>query len=135
MTRTPTSHVKAAFELMPEPARSTLMAVRQRIFALAHEEDVGTLTETLKWGQPSYLTEETKAGSTIRLGLHDGAPAAFFTCSSSLVDGFRADFPEALTYHGNRAVTLKEPFPAELDICLARALTYHRAKSKAKRTT
>jgi hypothetical protein len=128
MTETPPKAVKSVFDEMPRPARTTLMAARARIFALAQKEDVGPLSETLKWGQPSYLTEESKAGSTIRLGLQDGAPAAFFTCSSSLVDGFRADFPDALTYHGNRAITLAEPFPAELDICLARALTYHRAK-------
>ena len=131
MTQPLASDVKAAFDQIPTPARKVLLQARQRIFALAENADVGPLTEMLKWGQPSYLTEKTKAGSTIRLGLHDSKPAAFFTCSSSLVDGFRADFPNAMTYHGNRAVTLKAPFPEELDICLTRALTYHRAKQKA----
>lgn len=131
MTQLPTPDVKAAFDQIPDPARKVLMQARARIFALADEADVGPLTETLKWGQPSYLTEKTKAGSTIRLWVHKGQPAAFFTCSSSLVDGFRADFPDAMTYHGNRAVTLEAPFPPELDICLTRALTYHRAKRKA----
>jgi hypothetical protein len=120
--------VRAAFEQFPKPARKVLFDARDRIFALAETAQVGPLTETLKWGQPAYLTEKTKAGSTIRLGLQDGAPAAFFTCSSSLVDGFRADFPNAMTYHGNRALTLEAPFPVELDMCLTRALTYHRAK-------
>lgn len=122
------AQIKAAFDQFPKPARTVLLAARARIFQLAQSADVGPLTETLKWGQPAYLTETTKAGSTIRLGLLNGAPVAFFTCSSSLVDGFRADFPDAMTYHGNRALTLKEPFPEELDICLTRALTYHRAK-------
>lgn len=128
MTESPSSDVKAAFDQIPAPARKVLMQARNRLFALASDADVGPLTETLKWGQPSYLTEATKAGSTIRLGLHNGEPAAFFTCSSSLVDGFRADFPDAMPYHGNRAVTLELPFPDELDVCLTRALTYHRAK-------
>lgn len=120
--------VKAVFATFPASARKVLMAARARIFALAEEQGVGPLTEALKWGQPSYLTESTKAGSTIRLGLHKGKPAVFFTCSSSLVDGFRADFGEALTYQGNRAVMLEDPFPDVLDICFARALIYHRAK-------
>ena len=122
------AHVKAVFETVPAPARKVFMKARARLFALAKEEDVGPLTETLKWNQPSYLTEATKAGSTIRLWLHANKPAAFFTCSSSLVDGFRADFGDALKYQGNRAVMLEEPFPDVLDICFVRALTYHRAK-------
>lgn len=124
-------NVKAVFDQFPTPARKVLLAARGRIVALAKEEGVGALTETLKWGQPSYLTEKTKAGSTIRLGLSGETPAAFFTCSSSLVDGFRTDFGDALTYQGNRAVMLVEPFPDVLDICFVRALTYHRAKTKA----
>lgn len=129
--KSPPANVKTAFEEFPAPARAVLLAARERIFALAKSANVGRLTETLKWGQPAYLTEETKAGSTIRLGLQGGEPAAFFTCSSSLVDGFRADFPDALTTHGNRAMTLALPFPVELDICLTRALTYHRSKRQA----
>ena len=129
--KSPPAKVKSAFHEFPVPARDVLLAARKKIFALAKSSDVGQLTETLKWGQPAYLTEETKAGSTIRLGLQGGEPAAFFTCSSSLVDGFRADFPDALIYHGNRALTLSHPFPVELDICLSRALTYHRSKRPA----
>ncbi|MEO9826610.1 MAG: DUF1801 domain-containing protein [Paracoccaceae bacterium] len=125
-------NVKAAFEAIPAPSRKVLIAARARLFDLAEEEGVGPLTETLKWGQPSYLTEVTKAGSTVRLALSGDTPAAFFTCSSSLVDGFRADFGDALTYQGNRAVMLKEPFPDVLDFCFVRALTYHRAKLLAK---
>ena len=130
MRNAPPNHVKDVFDSMPAAARTVLMAARARIFTLAEEEDVGALSETLKWGQPSYLTEATKAGSTIRLGLQGGEPAAFFTCNSSLVEGFRADFGDALSYHGNRAVMLEEPFADVLDLCFVRALTYHRAKKR-----
>lgn len=131
IAESPPANVRAAFQKFPAPARAVLLAARDTIIALAKSNDVGRLTETLKWGQPAYLTEETKAGSTIRLGLQGGEPAAFFTCSTSLVDGFRADFPDTLVYHGNRALTLALPFPVELDICLTRALTYHRSKRQA----
>lgn len=127
MTQTLPADVQAAYEQVPEADRAILTMARARIFECAKAADVGPLTETLKWGQPAYLTGQTKAGSTIRLGLHQAAPAAFFTCSSSLVDSFRADFPDALTYHGNRAITLRTPFPPELDLCFDRALTYHRS--------
>jgi len=127
------ANVSDVFATMPEPARRVLMDVRDRIFAIAAETEVGPLTETLKWGQPSYLTEATKAGTTLRLGLTKGGQAAvFFTCHTRLVDGFRADFPDALTYLGNRGIQLDASvdWPA-LDHCLARALTYHRAKRKS----
>ena len=123
--------VKAAFEAFPPDSYAMALTLRDLIFSVAWDTpEVGQIEETLKWGQPSYLTEATKAGSTIRLGLQGGEPAAFFTCSSSLVDGFRADFGDALSYHGNRAVMLEEPFADVLDLCFVRALTYHRTKKR-----
>ena len=49
--------VKAVFDGYPEPIRSKLMALRSMIFETARRTDgVGDIEETLKWGQPSYLT-------------------------------------------------------------------------------
>ncbi len=124
--------VTAAFDAVPGPARAILLRARKLVFAEAQSADVGPLTETLKWGQPSYLTQASKNGSTIRLGLHKGQPAAFFNCQTTLVDGFRADFPEVFEYVGNRAVLLddEESDPQALGFCLSRALTYHRDKRR-----
>ena len=109
------------------------MDVRDQIFLCAKTADVGPLTETLKWGQPSYLTEQTRAGSTIRLFMTAGRPAVFFNCNTSLVDGFRSDFPNTFRYEGNRAIVLSETFDAALlDLCLTRALTYHRTRRKGR---
>ena len=120
--------VQAAFEAMPKAAAQRLMAVRKMIYQAAEEAGVGPLTETLKWGEPAYLTEATKAGSTIRLGTSGERPAAFFNCNTTLVDGFREDFGTALELQGNRAVVLEGADEAALGICLHRALTYHRSK-------
>jgi len=110
-----------------------LLKVRSLIFEVAKTHDVGPITETLKWGQPSYLTEETKSGSTIRLGLLKGDAAVFLNCNTTLVDGFRSDFPDAFEYSGNRALLLNsQSDDAALAICLGRALTYHRDKRKAR---
>lgn len=111
------------------PSRS--FQVRKLIFELAEDLGVGPLTETLKWGQPAYLTEATKAGSTVRLALQDGQPVVFFVCTSGLVDGFRADFPE-LSFHGSRGILLDEKAnDAVLSLCISRALTFHRNKKRA----
>ena len=123
------AHMSAAYAALPH----VLHQVRERAFAVADNCGVGPLTEALKWGQPSFLTEKTKAGTTVRLGLVKSRPAVFFTCHTNLVEGFREDLPEAFDYEGNRALLLgKDWQQSALDHCLARALTYHRTKRAAK---
>ncbi len=60
--------VEAVFSTYPKPIKAKLLALRRLIFDTAKTTSgVGALEETLKWGQPSYLTTETKSGSTIRI--------------------------------------------------------------------
>ncbi len=129
------ARVAAAFDAYPPTTRSKLLVLRKLIFETAARTDgVGCLEETLKWGQPSYLTAETKAGSTIRIdGLKDdsGGYAVYFTCHTNLVETFRALYPDKLNFEGNRSILLDadEPLPArELGHCIALALTYHLGK-------
>ena len=96
---------------------------------------VGALEETLKWGQPSYLTPETKSGSTIRIDQvkpEPGQYAVYFHCQTNLVETFRELYPE-LRYGGNRAILLgsEDKLPeAALRHCVALALTYHLGRRK-----
>ncbi len=127
------TEVASAFAAFPEPVRAQLLEVRRLIFAKAAEiGGVDPLTETLKWGEPAYLTETTHSGSTIRLGLSkspESMGAVLFNCRTTLVESFRAQFPEAFVFQGNRAILLdpSAPLPTEqLSMCLAMALTYHR---------
>jgi len=123
--------VSRVFDAFPAPIGKRLLQVRELIFvtAAAHD-DVGKLTETLKWGEPAYLTDETGSGSTIRLGrLKDSDHAAIlFNCKTTLVDTFRERFPDQFEYRQTRAVLLpvagKLP-KRELSVCLSLALTYH----------
>ena len=49
----------------PAALRDALLELRALILEVALEtEAVGRLEETLKWGQPSYLTPATKSGTT-----------------------------------------------------------------------
>ena len=113
------------------------MALRALIFNNAVTANVGSITETLKWGEPAYLTLESKSGSTIRIGWKASAPAQyamFFNCRTTLVDTFRTLFPE-LAFDGNRAIVLDatRDVPAEsLAVCITAALTYHRSKKASK---
>ena len=123
--------VRRAFDAFPLPMRKRLLQVRDLIFATASAHDeVGRLSETLKWGEPAYLTDEGGSGSTIRLGrIKDSAHAAIlFNCKTSLIDTFRERFPDQFEYRQTRALLLpvagKLP-KQELIVCLSLALTYH----------
>ena len=131
--------VAEVFDGYADPARGKLLALRALIFETAAKTDgVGELHETLKWGQPSYLTPESKSGSTIRIDAIKDDPAhvaIYFHCQTSLVPTFRDMYGDRLTFEGNRALLLdtKKKLPEkELRHCLSQALTYHPAKKKKR---
>jgi len=132
--------VEAVFGAYPNPVKARLEAVRRLIFDTAKTIDgVGPLEETLKWGQPSYLTTESKSGSTIRIDqvkAEAGRYAVYFHCQTDLVETFRELYPE-LRYGGNRSILLEadEKLPERaLRHCVALALTYHARKRKVGRS-
>ncbi|GGF13731.1 hypothetical protein GCM10011321_02140 [Youhaiella tibetensis] len=117
----------------PAPVATRLMEIRALIFAVAaRTEGVGPLTEALKWGEPAYLTEASRSGTTIRLGATRSSPdaaAVLLNCRTSLVESFRAGFADVFAFEGNRAVIMPiaGPLPqAPLILCLRAALTYRR---------
>ncbi len=92
---------------------------------------VKDLEETLKWGEPSYLT---KGGSALRMDWKEKAPeqyAIYFNCNTSLVATFKEVYGDVFAFEGNRAIVFGETdqLPTdELKHCISLALTYHRAK-------
>jgi Domain of unknown function (DU1801) len=131
----PPAHVAEKFASYPASARAQLLRLRALIFSTAAHENVGVLEETLKWGEPSYLTSESKAGSTIRMDWKPAKPAQialYFNCQTNLVESFRTRFPDTFRYEGNRALVLDLAAPLNekpLVACIAYALTYHRRKT------
>jgi len=121
--------VEDAFAAFPDEHRELLFTLRAMIFDVARETpEAGALRETLKWGQPSYLTTP-RTGTTLRLGVRGMDAAIFVHCQTTLVESFRALHGDALRYEGNRAVLLdpRQPLPATiLRRCIRAALTYHR---------
>lgn len=130
------SSVAAVFAAYPAPVRSKLMALRELIFVTAAKtEGVGSLEESLRWGQPSYLTSQTKSGSTIRIDAvarQPGDYAVYFHCQTTLVESFRKRFGSTFRYEGSRAIlfSASDRLPeSELTECIATALTYHLSRS------
>lgn len=106
--------------------------LRALIYDVAAESDgVGELEECLKWGEPSFLTSQTKSGTTLRIGWKPDKPehiGMYVSCNTNLISTFRSAFGDELTFEGNRAILLPagDPFPEkELRICIQMTLRYH----------
>jgi hypothetical protein len=97
---------------------------------------VGPVEETLRWGQPSYLTAQSGSGSTIRIDRVRSRPgryAMYFHCRTTLVETFKRRHPGTFRYEGNRAILFEahEKVPVGvLSRCIALALTYHRSRGR-----
>jgi hypothetical protein len=138
MRRFSSTDVASVFKAYPPDLRAKLMALRELVFDTADKTPaVGRLTETLKWRQPSYLTEETGSGTTVRIDRlkTGGGYAAYFHCQSGLIEQFRALYPDTFKYQGKRAILFDsgDRVPVkQLRHCIALALTHHSRKKKPK---
>jgi hypothetical protein len=127
--------VAEVFDSMQLDCRVMLLAVRDLIMATAEKLSVGPLLETLKWGEPAYLTP-AKSGTTIRLNAtrdDPSQPSLLFNCKTNLVSSFRSQFPKVFEFRGDRQLVLdlSAPLPTEeLRVCIAAALTYHQLNRK-----
>ncbi len=127
--------VASVFQSYPKKIRAKLMFLRKLILETADSiEEVGEIEETLKWGEPSYLTPKTKSGSTIRINRKKDKEkqyAIYFKCTANLVPAFKEKFPRKFNFEGDRSIVfnIEDELPIkELKECIALALTYHRNK-------
>ncbi len=117
----------------PERMRARLLALREMILETAGSDaTIGPLEETLKWGEPAFLTSSTRSGTTIRINRHkksDDQYALYVPCQTDLVERYRQLYGDQLQFDGNRAVVFNvgDDLPADaVRHCIAMALTYHR---------
>lgn len=128
--------VKQKFNSYPNHIKPKMQSLRNLIYEVAKAADgVGELEETLKWGEPAYLTSKTKSGTTIRIDWKPKNPdqiAMYVNCNTTLVNTFRTLFVNELEFEGNRAIIIPtgKPIPKkQLMICIKMALRYHLDKS------
>ena len=124
--------VSAVFNSYPQEIRTRLIFLRLLILNTADSlEEVGELKETLKWGEPSYLTPKTKSGSTIRIAwkkTQEEKYSIYFKCTANIVPAFKEKYPNEFRFGGNRSIdfNIDDEVPVkELKCCIALALTYH----------
>ncbi|WP_298315782.1 DUF1801 domain-containing protein [uncultured Aquimarina sp.] len=124
--------VESVYQNYTDPVRKKIMNLRNLIIEIAETtEGITSIEETLKWGEPSFLT---KKGSTIRIDWKKGKPnqyAMYFQCTSKLVTTFRVLYKDTFRFEGNRAIIfpIDSRIPKkELKNCITAALTYHKVK-------
>ncbi|PID27366.1 MAG: hypothetical protein CR982_05330 [Candidatus Cloacimonadota bacterium] len=119
-------------ETYPDFVRDKLKDLRALVIETAEEiPEITDLEETLKWGEPSFLT---KTGSTLRMDWKKKTPnqyQIYFKCTSRLVETFKLVFGELFEYEKNRAIIfqLDQEIPVtELKKCIRATLMYHKVK-------
>ncbi|MCQ8878633.1 DUF1801 domain-containing protein [Pseudoalteromonas shioyasakiensis] len=131
MSKKMDASVKRKFSTYPAAAVVVLNQVRELILDVAEQDGITELEETLKWGEPSYIS---KIGSTIRFDYKDKAPQHFyiyFNCNTKLVETFKELYGDIFVYQGNRALVfeLDQALPnKELAHCISLALRYKKIK-------
>ncbi|MEP5611349.1 MAG: DUF1801 domain-containing protein [Cyclobacteriaceae bacterium] len=124
--------VEGVFDNYPKHIQPKMKRLRQLVLDTANEiEGLDKLEETLKWGEPSYLT---KHGSTLRMDWKEKKPdqyAMYFKCTSKLVSTFKMIYNDTFKFETTRAIVfdLEDEIPEkELKRCIAMTLTYHKVK-------
>lgn len=124
--------VEVIFANYPDFIRDKMQHIRNLVRETAEEtEGISVMEETLKWGEPSFVT---KHGSTLRMDWKEKTPkqyALYFQCTSRLVDTFRLVFDHQFQFEGKRAIVfqINQKIPeTELKACIKASLTYHKVK-------
>lgn len=123
--------IKHKFETYPEDIAVLLHRIRDLIFSVAKQDGISEITETLKWGEPSYTSN---IGSAIRFDWKAKSPqqyCIYFNCQTSLIETFKEVYGDVFEYEGNRAIVFKtdQALPVkELSHCLSMALRYKKIK-------
>ena len=132
-----TESVRAKFEAYPEYIKPKMEELRSLIMDVAEENDeIGEIEETLKWGEPAYITSKPKSGTTVRIDWKSKNPskmAVYVNCQTDLVKSFKNLIDDGLEFEGTRAVLfpVDQPLPKEqLSIFIKMALRYHIDKNK-----
>lgn len=103
--------VRSVFSTYPIHIQKKLLVLRGLIFKVAKEyPDLGGLTETLRWNEPTYIPRNAKMGTSLRIAWNKQRPSefgVFVNCNTSLITDFKKQH-RTLTYQKTRAIVLKD---------------------------
>lgn len=126
--------IEAAFCTFEKAQREILLRLRALIHQTAEQDgDIGSIVESLKWGQPSFDTKP-RTGTPIRLGLVKSSPdhvALFTHCQSNVMAQARLHYEDHFSFDGNRAllIPLHAPLAEEAILHVIRIALRYRLQS------
>ena len=127
-------NVEKKFASYPADVAAQLKTLRELILSVAKQDGIEDITETLKWGEPSYLSN---SGSAVRFDWKAKTPdqyCMYFNCKTTLVATFKEIYGDIFTYEGNIAIvfTMGQVIPLqELLHCISMSLRYKKIKHLA----
>jgi len=129
----PNQEILAVIAAYPAEAKHKFLLLRRLVYQSANTLGlIDNLVETLKWGEPSYISP---CGSTLRIAWkasNANCIAVYFHCKTCLIETIKELYPKLFKIEGNRAIILNldEPFAeAQLEHCIGLSLSYHQIKS------
>ena len=124
-------NIETKFSSYPDHIRPIMQELRSLILSVSENNELGVIEETLKWGEPAYLT---KHGSTVRIdwkAKHPNNLFIYFNCKTTLIETFKEIYFDVFKFEGSRAIVLNidESIPKyELRDCIIMSLRYHEIK-------
>ena len=127
------SEVQAVYDACTAPLRQGLYQLRGLIFAqAARMPQIGPVTEALRWGQPAFLTLDTGAACSLRVGPTNAQDIGLFVhCQTGLIAAFGSGAGAGLRFDGTRGVLFAPGDridPAQISVLIGQALGYHLAR-------
>ncbi|WP_284244252.1 DUF1801 domain-containing protein [Thalassotalea insulae] len=125
------TEMQVKLESYPHAIKPLILELRQLIFTVANELQLGEIDETIKWGELSYQVQN---GSPVRIDWKAKTQEhyyLFFHCQTKLIDTFRELYSDSLTFQANRAIVLNidEKLPEKaVRHCLELAMQYKKLK-------
>ena len=123
------AEVRAVFDAAPEHAKALALELRDLIYRTASKLDlVPGLTESLKWGEPSYAPSRPRIGTSVRIKpREDGSIGLMFICHTDIVSRFRDMYGDELEFDGKRAIIVRQSGQSKEAVshCISMALTWH----------
>lgn len=127
--------IKSIINTYPSEAQNKFNQIRELVFKVAESNPaIGRINETVKWGEPAYLAEKKRVGTTVRIAWkqkHEKFIGIYLNCKTTLVENIATLFPNDFLILGNRGLLIKLddeiPYDA-IHFCIEMSLTYHLKK-------
>ena len=124
--------VNKVISAYPDEAKKKIIYIVDLIFETADEINAGKITESIKWGEPSFCVKNGTPIRTAWKSKTENEIGVYFSCSTSLIETFRVIYNDQFRFEGKRGIifNLEEKIPeTELKNCFAVALKYHKVKN------